>query len=168
MIIVLQHLSIETCSCPFARYFRKLFWDDIEIICWWKLSKQTSYWSKTGFFSQLKKQTIFSSQIIVVSQNNIQKYGTKGHEQVFGRPKYNLKFEIRGQIFSTVWKINLNWYVVFFADKIEASSQTLRLLIIVLQHLTFVRPKHNRGSPFSQSRVSRAALKAEQALPKWT
>ena len=40
--------------CPFVRYFRTLFWDDM-IICWWKLSKQTSYWSKTGFFSQLKK-----------------------------------------------------------------------------------------------------------------
>ena len=38
---------------------------------WWKLSKQTSYWSKTGFFSQLKKWTVFSSQIIVISFQNI-------------------------------------------------------------------------------------------------
>ena len=77
-------LRTKTCSCPFVRYFRTLFWDDIMIICWWELSKQISYWSKTGFFSQLKKSTIFSSQIIVISfQNNVRKYRTKGHEQVF-------------------------------------------------------------------------------------
>ena len=52
---------------PSVWYFCKIFWDNIMIICWWKLSKQTSYWSKTGFFSQLKNQTIFSSQIIVIS-----------------------------------------------------------------------------------------------------
>ena len=40
----------QTCSCPFVRYFCTLVWDDITIICWWKLSKQTSYWSKRGFF----------------------------------------------------------------------------------------------------------------------
>ena len=44
----------KTCSCLFVRYFHTLFWDDITIICWWKLSKQTSYWPKTGFFSHLK------------------------------------------------------------------------------------------------------------------
>ena len=36
----------------FAHYFGMI---SITIICWWKLSKQTSYWSKTGFCSQLKK-----------------------------------------------------------------------------------------------------------------
>ena len=35
--------------------FGTIFWDDIMIICWWKLSKQTSYWSKTGFFFSVKK-----------------------------------------------------------------------------------------------------------------
>ena len=25
--------KLETCSCPFVRYFRILFWDDITIIC---------------------------------------------------------------------------------------------------------------------------------------
>ena len=61
----------------FVRYFGM-------IICWWKLSKQTSYWSRTDFFSQLKTKTIFSSQIIMIlSQNNIRKYRTKGHEQVW-------------------------------------------------------------------------------------
>ena len=24
---------VKTCSCPFVRYFRILFWDDITIIC---------------------------------------------------------------------------------------------------------------------------------------
>ena len=43
---------LKTCSCPFVWYFCTLFWDDITIICWWKLSKQTFYWSKTVFFSQ--------------------------------------------------------------------------------------------------------------------
>ena len=38
-----QLTILKTCSCPFVRYFRTLFWDDITIICWWKLSKQTSY-----------------------------------------------------------------------------------------------------------------------------
>ena len=42
--------SHETCSCSFVQYFCTLFWDDTTIICWWRLSKQTSYWSKTGFF----------------------------------------------------------------------------------------------------------------------
>ena len=54
--------SSKTCSCPFERYFCTLLWDDIAIICWWKLRKQTSYWSKTFFFSVKKKLTIFSSQ----------------------------------------------------------------------------------------------------------
>ena len=42
----------------------------------WKLSKQTSYCSKTGFFSQLKIKTNFHSKI--TSQNIVR----KGHEQV--------------------------------------------------------------------------------------
>ena len=50
---------LKTCSCPFVWYFCTLFWDDITIICWWKLSKQTSYWSKTGFFSIKKVNNIF-------------------------------------------------------------------------------------------------------------
>ena len=44
-LITLIFSKLETCSCSFVRYFRMLFWDDITIICWWKLSKQTSYWS---------------------------------------------------------------------------------------------------------------------------
>ena len=36
-----------------------LFWDDITIICWWKLSKQTCYWSKIVFFSVDKVNNIF-------------------------------------------------------------------------------------------------------------
>ena len=71
-ILILSEL--KTCSCLFVRYFCTLFWDDITIISWWKLSKQSSYWSKTSFFSQLKKWTIFPSQ------SNVRNYCTKGHE----------------------------------------------------------------------------------------
>ena len=40
---------------------RYIFWDDITIICWWKLSKQTSYWSKIGFLLSWKsKQYCYS------------------------------------------------------------------------------------------------------------
>ena len=35
-------------------YHDSLLMKIIMIVCWWKLSKQTSYWSKTVFFSQLK------------------------------------------------------------------------------------------------------------------
>ena len=49
----------KTCSCPFVRSFCTLFWDDITIICWWKLSKQTSYWSRTSFFSVENENNIF-------------------------------------------------------------------------------------------------------------
>ena len=41
----------KTCSCPLVRYFHTLFWDDIAIICWWKLSEQTSHLSETFFLS---------------------------------------------------------------------------------------------------------------------
>ena len=48
----------------------------------WKLSKQTSYWSKTGFFFSVKNHNTFWSQNIVIpSQSNAQKYHNKGHEQ---------------------------------------------------------------------------------------
>ena len=74
----------KTCSWPFVRYFRTLFWDDIKIICCWKLSKQISQLSKKVFFSQLKNLTRFSSQIIVISsQNNVWTSPMKGHEQVY-------------------------------------------------------------------------------------
>ena len=47
-----QHFFVvEACSCPFVWYFCTLFWDDITIISWWKLSKQTSYWSEPIFLS---------------------------------------------------------------------------------------------------------------------
>ena len=52
-------LLCKTCSYPFVRFFRTLVWDDFMIICWWKLSKKTSYWSKTGLFFSLKKVNIF-------------------------------------------------------------------------------------------------------------
>jgi hypothetical protein len=48
-----------------------------------KLSKQTSYWSKTGFSFSVKNHNKFSSKNMVISsQNNVPKYHTKGHEQV--------------------------------------------------------------------------------------
>jgi hypothetical protein len=51
-----------------------------------KLSKQTSYWSKTGFSFSVKNHNKFSSKNMVISsQNNVPKYHTKGHEQVSSR-----------------------------------------------------------------------------------
>ena len=57
--ILFRNSVPKNCSCPFVRYFRMLFWDDITIICWWILSKQTSYWSKIVFFSVKKVNNIF-------------------------------------------------------------------------------------------------------------
>ena len=61
--VFIQNYKLEICSCPFVRYFRMLFWDDITKIYWWKSSKQTSYWSKTGFFSQLKSKQCFHPKL---------------------------------------------------------------------------------------------------------
>ncbi len=73
--------TLQICSCPFLQYFRTLFWDHITTICWWKLSKETSYWSKTGFFFSVKKgNNIFIPIIVILFQSNIGKYGAKGHE----------------------------------------------------------------------------------------
>ena len=77
--LILQKFSVvscrpKTCSCPFLRHFCTLFLDDIRIICWWNLSKQTSYWFKTDGFFPVKKVNNFLSLIIVItSQNNVQK-----------------------------------------------------------------------------------------------
>ena len=67
--------------------FGTKFWD--VILGWyynilgWKLSKQTSYWSKTGFFFSVKNHNKISSQNLVnSSQNNVWKYRSNGHEQV--------------------------------------------------------------------------------------
>ena len=55
-----------------------------DVILGWKFNKQTSYWSKTGFFLSVKNHDKFSSQnIIRSSQNNVGNYRTEGHEQVF-------------------------------------------------------------------------------------
>ena len=55
-------------------YFETLFWDKNLL---WYLGKQTSYWSKTGFFLSLpvekENNNKFSSQNFVISsQNNVQ------------------------------------------------------------------------------------------------
>ena len=48
----------------------------------WKLTKETSYWSKPVFFS-VKNHNKFSSQNFVISsQNNFPTYRIKGHEPV--------------------------------------------------------------------------------------
>ena len=70
-----------------------LFWDDTYYdILGQKfvmiIGKQTSYWSKTGFFLSLPvkkvKNNKFSSQNIVISsQNNVPKKRTGRHEQVY-------------------------------------------------------------------------------------
>ena len=61
----------------------------------WKLCKQTSYWSKTGFFFSVKNHNKFSSQnIVILSRNNVPKYCNKGHEQVLGIQ--NIHFWLQG------------------------------------------------------------------------
>ena len=59
--------SLKTCSCPFVRYFRTLFWDDITII-----------WDENIVY-------FFNWE----TQNSVRKYRTKGHEQVFGTLRNN-------------------------------------------------------------------------------
>jgi hypothetical protein len=55
----------------------------------WKLSKQTSYWSKTGFPFSGKNRNNFSSRTILMSsQHNVPKYHTKGHEQITSLHNY--------------------------------------------------------------------------------
>ena len=75
--------------------FWTLLWDDITIFWDGKLSKQTSYWSKTAFSSQLKI-------IINFHPKNVPKYQTKRHEQVSDW-QYILVVRINGRI-----KRNLN------------------------------------------------------------
>ena len=55
----------------------------------WKLSNQTSYWSKTGFSFSVNNHNKFSFQnmVIISYQNNVPKYRTKGHEQVWSDQK---------------------------------------------------------------------------------
>ena len=78
--------NVNQLFCVDATIFRNytpvhvLWYDILE----WKLSKQTSYWSKTVFFVFLRSHNKFSSQnIVILSPNNVSKFQTKGHEQVF-------------------------------------------------------------------------------------
>ena len=64
--------------CPFVRYFLTFFGDDITKNCWWKLSKQASYWSKTGFFLTYKSKQYFHLKLAlyhpkITYKNNVQK-----------------------------------------------------------------------------------------------
>ena len=58
--------SHKTCSCPSVRYFRMLFRDVITVFWDENLRKQTSYWSKTFFFSvcQFEKRIVDSDSQI--------------------------------------------------------------------------------------------------------
>ena len=68
-----QLWKIQTCSCPFVRYFRKVFWDDITII----------WYENIGFFNCFGPIRSFHHQIILISsQNIVRKYHIIGHEQV--------------------------------------------------------------------------------------
>ena len=75
----------------------------------------------------------------------------------FSKTSKNSKFVVR--FCEELEKYFWNRCVVFFADKIEASSQTLRLLIIVLQHLSFGRPK-------STIKTSNFIIRFCEELPK--
>ena len=74
----------ETCSCRPAIFVHGRFDESTIFFDQWKLSKQTSYWSKTGFSFSVKNHNKFSSQNLVISsQNNVPKYRTRGHEQAY-------------------------------------------------------------------------------------
>ena len=76
----------ETCSCRPAIFVHGRFDESTIFFDQWKLSKQTSYWSKTGFSFSVKNHNKFSSQNLVISsQNNVPKYRTRGHEQAYKR-----------------------------------------------------------------------------------
>ena len=45
--------TVKTCSCPFVRYFRTLFWDDITII-WDENIVYFFNWEKTLFWTNTK------------------------------------------------------------------------------------------------------------------
>ena len=84
----------------------------------WKLSKQTSYWSKTGFFFSVKNHNNFSSQNIVISsQNNVPKFRIKGHEQVFNISLF---------IFSSMEKIYSNWLTIL--DETNLSTPNMLVM----------------------------------------
>ena len=60
-----------------------IFWDDITIF-WDENYVNKLFIGPKHFFSQLENQNKFSTQNIVISsQNNVPKYLTKEHEQVF-------------------------------------------------------------------------------------
>ena len=44
-LIISTPKKVKTYFTLQIQYFRTLFWDDIMIICWWKLSKQTGFFS---------------------------------------------------------------------------------------------------------------------------
>ena len=74
----------KTFSFPFVRYFRILFWDDITII-WDENIVYFFNWEKIPVLDQWEVCLLnFHQQIFAISsQNNVLKYRTKGHEQVF-------------------------------------------------------------------------------------
>ena len=84
-----RHASFESnlSNIDLFMSFGTIFWD--VILGWyynilgWKLSKQTSCWSKTVFFVSVENHNKFSSQNIVISsQNNVPKYRSGWHEKV--------------------------------------------------------------------------------------
>ena len=77
--------TLKTCSCPFVRYFRTLFWDDITKIWDENIVYLTFLTEKKHVLDQYDVCLLnFHQQIMVISsQNKVRKYRTKVHEQVY-------------------------------------------------------------------------------------
>ena len=94
------------------------------IICWWRLSKQTSYWSKTVFFFSVKKVNNICQITVKSSQNNKWKYCTKGHEQVKNRltfihfvpPKTNSNLFIKKWSYSDLGLMEFHFTLKFASE----------------------------------------------------
>ena len=93
--------------------FDTIFWN--VLLGWyydilgWKLSKQTSYWSKTGFFSSVKKIIMNFHKIVISSRNNVPKYRIKGHEQLVCCPLIGQNFVVSSYNCTPVLWNELKW-----------------------------------------------------------
>ena len=69
------NLTLETCSCT-------IFWDDIPII-WNENIVCFLNEKKKLFWTNKKFVYLIFINVMISSKNNVQKYRSKGHEQVF-------------------------------------------------------------------------------------
>ena len=113
----------KTYSCPFVQYFRTLFWDDITMISWWKLSKQISYWSKTDFFFSVLDQwkVCFLFQLVKLRKICEKNWGNKIGVRWFDLTN---KIHVHKSLVN-VHILSADCYKIGLGLKCEGSSSTL-------------------------------------------